>query len=102
MYWGTYDEVKDGYCIFGWTNCNGRHLHVILPNGGYWAIDSRAGNCTMRQDTVHRCWIRHGEAPLITVDKNGLTCQAGAGSIMSSSGEPPYHGFLRNGVLVDA
>lgn len=35
---------------------------------------------------------------MITVDKNGTTCAAGAGSISAG----PYHGFLRNGQLVDA
>jgi hypothetical protein len=41
----------------------------------------------------HKCWIRHGKAPLITVDKNGVTCGAGTGSIAAGD----YHGFLRNG-----
>lgn len=47
----------------------------------------------MPDDAEHRCWIRHGEPPLITVDKNGLTCAAGAGSIQCRD----YHGFLRDG-----
>jgi hypothetical protein len=32
----------------------------------------------------------------LTVDKNGDTCAAGAGSILT----PAWHGFLRNGELV--
>lgn len=45
----------------------------------------------------HKCWIRHG-APseaMLTVDKQGVTCQAGAGSILCGK----YHGFLRCGYL---
>lgn len=79
---------------FEWENEREPHLIVMTP-GGPWDIDSRASNCTMKGDKKHRCWIRHGEAPLITVDKNGLTCGAGAGSIQCGN----YHGFLRNGEL---
>lgn len=72
---------------------DGKHLIVKCPNGHEWFIDGPASNCTMKYDHVHRCWVRHGEPPLITVDKNGLTCAAGAGSIQAGD----YHGFLRNG-----
>lgn len=88
MYWASWHACS-------WDNCDGQHLHVVLPNGDHWDVDGRASNCTMRDDRTHRCWIRHGEPPLITVDKNGHTCSAGAGSILSGD----YHGFLRNGVL---
>ena len=74
---------------------DGPQLVVILPNRQPWNIDSRASNCTMPYDYEHRCWVRHGEPPNVTVDKNGLTCAAGAGSIQSGD----YHGFLQNGVL---
>jgi hypothetical protein len=73
----------------------GRYLIVRLPNGRDWAIDDEASNCTRKGDESHRCWVRHGEPPNLTVDKNGETCAAGAGSILSGD----YHGFLRNGVL---
>jgi hypothetical protein len=75
---------------------DGRNLIVKTP-GGDWAIDSRASNCTMPNDDVHRCWVRHGkpEDGTLHVDKNGNTCQAGAGSIMAGD----YHGFLHNGQL---
>lgn len=73
---------------------DGRCLVVKTP-GGDWVIDSRASNCTLPNDKEHKCWIRHGTAPDITVDKNGKTCAAGAGSI----GIGTYHGFLRNGHL---
>jgi hypothetical protein len=86
------DENAPRECYYH-DNCDGTHLTVVLPNGEYWDIDSRANNCTMKEDRIHRCWIRHGEPPNVTVDKNGPTCQAGAGSIMAGS----YHGFLRNG-----
>ncbi len=80
---------------------DGQCLCVILPNGAQWMIDSRASNCDMPNDNEHKCWVRHGVAPLITVDKNGRTCNAGAGSILSRQGTPEeWHGFLRNGRLV--
>lgn len=77
---------------------DGRSLVVKTP-GGEWTIDSRASNCTMPDDTVHRCWVRHGrpEDGTLHVDKNGHTCAAGAGSIAM----PGYHGFLHNGHLTE-
>lgn len=80
------------------TGPDGRYLIVKTP-GGDWAIDSRASNCTRKDDNTHRCWVRHGkpEDGTLNVDKNGDTCAAGAGSIMCGS----YHGFLRNGFLTD-
>lgn len=74
---------------------DGRSLVVKCPGGHEWTIDGRASNCTMPDDQVHKCWVRHGEPPRITVDKNGATCAAGAGSIQAGS----YHGFLRDGVF---
>jgi hypothetical protein len=53
----------------------------------------QASNCTLPGDKKHHCWIRHGEVPNLTVDKAGVTCAAGAGSIQAGD----YHGFLRNG-----
>ena len=83
-----------------WTNETEPHIYVCCPNGEDgtrdWDIDSRAANCTMPHDKKHRCWIRHGVPPNLTVDKQGLTCAAGAGSIAM----PKWHGFLRNGELV--
>jgi hypothetical protein len=88
------------------------HVLIVKTPGGDWLIDGEARNCTMpnkgeerdgktyfypfQQD--HHCWIIHGTPPDITVDKAGTTCGAGAGSI----GKPNYHGFLRNGYLVEA
>lgn len=83
-----------------WQNETEPHLMVRCPNGpdswSDWDIDSRASNCTLPDDELHRCWVRHGIPPNITVDKAGRTCQAGAGSILL----PHWHGFLRNGELV--
>lgn len=94
MYW-----AEPGYWEYNGMGIgpDGRTLVVKTP-GGMWCIDSRAGNCTRPDDNAHRCWVRHGEAPLITVDKAGDTCAAGAGSIVCGD----YHGFLRNGKLVNA
>lgn len=85
-----YDDDKRGP--------DGRSLIVKTP-GGDWLIDGRASNCTMKDDKVHRCWVRHGrpEDGSLHVDKNGKTCAAGAGSIQMGS----YHGFLHNGHLTD-
>lgn len=94
MYWADWllDEGSNRY-----RGPDGKSLAVMTP-GGLWLIDSEASNCTRKGDDSHRCWIRHGTPPDITVDKNGETCAAGAGSIAAGS----YHGFLRNGELVDA
>ncbi len=78
----------------------GEHNLAVKTPGGEWQIDSQSSNCTMpddRRQEHHHCWIRHGEPPNITVDKNGVTCQAGAGSIQANH----WHGFLRNGYLED-
>lgn len=74
---------------------DGQFLTVRLPNGHDWVIDDEATSCTRRGDLTHRCWVRHGTAPRITVDKRGETCAAGAGSIQSGD----FHGYLTNGVL---
>lgn len=73
---------------------DGHRLMVRTP-GGWWDVDSRASNCTKPHDHEHRCWVRHGIPPKVTVDKNGNTCAAGAGSILVGK----YHGFLRDGYL---
>ena len=74
---------------------DGPCLCVMTP-GGIWRVDSRASNCTLPYDYDHRCWVRHGEPPNVTVDKSGgPTCAAGAGSIQCGT----YHGFLVAGEL---
>lgn len=86
MYWAWWFKDNPRYAPNG-------ALHAVCPGGHPWNIDGRASNCTMPDDDEHRCWVRHGEPPNITVDKNGLTCDAGGGSIQAGS----YHGFLQNG-----
>lgn len=95
-------EVNDMFTVpcpgaapscFDWDNCIGQHLHVICPDGCDWDIDSRAGNCSMPNERAHRCWVRTGAPPDITVGKAGFTCEAGGGSIQTSR----YHGMFQNG-----
>jgi hypothetical protein len=79
---------------------DGHALQVVCPDGQPWIIDGPASNCTLPKDRgpfdrAHRCWVRHGTPPLITVDKSGKTCSAGGGSIQTKG----YHGFLRAGVF---
>lgn len=87
----TYFEDLKEYC-----GLDG-HSYVVKTPGGDWCIDTRASNCTMPNDNIHKCWCRHGEAPNFTVNKIGNTCTAGAGSIQIGK----YHGFLINGELTD-
>lgn len=84
------------WCSDWWKGSDGRSIVVKTP-GGDWMIDSHASNCTMPDDEIHKCWVRHGEPPDITVDKDGVTCGAGGGSILCGN----YHGFLRGGYLED-
>lgn len=92
MFWITF---SGGKCSTHEPGCE-KHLVVVTPDGHWWDIDSRASNCTMKEDKVHRCWVRHGDPPNVTVDKQGATCNAGAGSIQT----PDWHGFLRDGKLI--
>lgn len=79
------------------TGPDGRCLVVRLPDGHDWMIDSRCSNCTRKDDNDHFCWVRNGrpEDGTLHVDKNGNTCSAGAGSILTDK----WHGFLHNGFL---
>ena len=97
FYASWYHDPEDKRLYCPWDNCDDPrgHLIVILPNGREWDVDSRASNCTMKGDKLHRCWVKHGKPPDIHVDKAGHTCQAGAGSILAGD----YHGFLHNGEL---
>lgn len=112
------------HAVNEWCGPDVKALIVRVPNGE-WHIDGRASNCDMtcrhcgviyskhkgtdgdgkriegcdnfEDATPHKCWVRHGVPPEITVDKNGVTCGAGGGSIQTKE----YHGFLRNGYLVN-
>lgn len=95
MWFAPWFREREGVYISNyWDNQADPPLIVATP-GGEWMIDGRANNCTKPEDRLHRCWVRHGEAPEITVDKNGNTCSAGAGSIQCGN----YLGFLQGGVL---
>lgn len=83
--------------IPSWTGPDGKALICIVPKNHPWHIDGRCSNCTRPEDSVHKCWVRHGVPPNITVDKDGDTCSAGAGSILTKD----WHGFLRGGELVE-
>ena len=96
MYYVDWSLAKR--CHSGWSNCNHKHLVVVLPNMDSVDLHGRANNCTMPDDRTHRCWIIHGTPPNITVDKDGHTCQAGAGSIVVGD----WHGFIRNGEFIQA
>lgn len=85
--WADWMPTMSG--IGGWI--------VRLPDLSDWTPDRRASNCTMPDDDVHRCWVIHGEAPMLHVDKDGVSCAAGAGSIQTGK----WHGFLRHGQLVE-
>jgi len=78
-----------------WRGDDGRAIICKVPKNHNWHVDGPASNCT-RPNEPHHCWVRHGEPPNLTVDKNGNTCAAGAGSIQTKD----WHGFLRNGELV--
>lgn len=77
---------------------------VVAGDEGYrgnttWNIEGRASNCTLPEEKSHRCWVRHGTiGERITVDKNGPTCQAGAGSFFMGP-KNCWHGFVRDGRL---
>lgn len=77
---------------------DGHHLIVRTP-GGDWHIDGRASNCTQPHDTTHFCWVRHGDIPTITVNKQGPSCGCGH-SIVLNSTTRRYHGVLTDGYLI--
>lgn len=75
---------------------DGLSLYVKLPGNRDWFIDGPASNCT-KPDEKHNCWVREGTPPNINIIPGANICGVGAGSILAGE----YHGFLRNGVLVD-
>lgn len=110
--YADWDQYGDGDNPHNWTKApdaegkryrvfrpgdDGRVLVCKLPDGHHWIIDSRCNNCGSPNDDEHWCWVRHGkpEDGTLHVDKNGLTCSAGAGSIQSGN----FHGFLHNGQI---
>ncbi|MET0602946.1 MAG: hypothetical protein ABW167_13260 [Baekduia sp.] len=86
---------EDGLSVI--VRCPGGHPRNGIEDPGYdWYVDAPANNCTRRGEP-HRCWVRHGDPRdgTLHVDKNGDTCAAGAGSIVT----PRWHGFLHGGQL---
>ena len=96
MWFAYWFQIEAGIELYGWDweNQFQPPLFVKTPDGD-WNIDSRSSNCALLLDNKHRCWVRTGTVPEITVSKNGLTCSAGAGSIA----RPNWHGMLENGYL---
>lgn len=97
-------EAPAGAMWYAWWLSGWRHqtgdfpIVVRCPDGHEWMPDMEASNCTKPGDRGHYCWVLHGTAPGLTADKAGVTCGAGAGSIQTGH----WHGFLRNGYLVQA
>lgn len=87
--------------IAEWCGPDGLAVMCQTPDGE-WHVDSVASNCTAR-DRPHKCWIRHGspKTGYLHVDKDGPTCDAGAGSIWMSA-PTGWHGFAYRGHLIDA
>jgi hypothetical protein len=90
-------EDKNDYLRAGY---DGNAVVAVIPyldGTTYFYIEGRAINCTRKDDPDHRCWVRHGTVgERVTVDKNGNTCAAGAGSIVT----PGFHGFIKDHRIV--
>lgn len=91
----TWDEAPAGAIRdASWWPDKGADGHawgIKLPDGNEWMTESSASNCVCRtkdQPPEHRCWSRSGVAPILTVSP--------------SLGMPRWHGWLRDGKLVQA
>jgi hypothetical protein len=85
MWWA--DRYSEAFgSIYHKERGGGPHLLVKTP-GGEWDIDSKSSN--------GEGWQRTGEPPNVTANPS-----IGAGK--GPDGGWKYHGWLRNGVLVDA
>lgn len=72
------------------------HKKEVCSNPGNPSYDWTKGAYEDSRPS-HRCWVRHGDVRQeVHVDKQGDTCGAGGGSIISPDG---WHGFLHNGHL---
>lgn len=99
------DKTEPPPDAFPACGSDGLSIACNCLGGHHWYIDGKASNCTMKDDHKHRCWVRHGTVgEKLTVDKNGQTCKAGAGSFYMGydhkTGNHSWHGFLENGVMV--
>jgi hypothetical protein len=97
--WVARRPVNRGRDEYPAVGNDGLAVYCKHVDGHPWHIDGRASNCTMPNDYRHRCWVRHGTVgENLTVDKNGNTCKAGAGSFFMGPNNE-WHGFLRQGKL---
>src|ERR1700730_10689997 len=87
MYW----MHRKIWCVVHHVPCS--HLCVVTPGGNVWDIDSIG----CQRFYPHNCWIRHGDPPNVTDDKDGQTCDAGRGSF----GGNGCHVFLCDGEFID-
>lgn len=96
-------ESRANNCDSPCKHCNkpyNQHLNAQGQKSGRcqptWTYGD--GNSHYEDSRPHKCWVRHGTPPneIVHVDKNGVTCGAGAGSIAIDG----WHGFLHNGELV--
>lgn len=95
--WASYRCPGAGPNDYPPVGADGLSIYCMTLEGHAWLIEGRASNCTKPDDNAHRCWVRHGTVgDRLTVDKNGLTCAAGAGSFFMGK-KNEWHGFLRNG-----
>lgn len=83
---------------------DGKSLVVMTPQG-VWYIDESSFTCTRPHDDEHRCWVRHGsvEEGNLQVDKQGDTCESGAGSIRivdRKNKKSLYHARLMRNSLI--
>lgn len=97
--WAAHRRPGSGPDDYPPVGYDGLAIYCRHVDGHAWLIEGRASNCTQPTDRAHRCWVRHGTVgEKLTVDKNGLTCQAGAGSFFMGPNNE-WHGFLRDGKL---
>lgn len=110
MYW----KQRDGCQPWRYCPTDNSVLTVVIPDNPdgtgrmEWDVDAYCSNCSRnKSEDPHHCWCRSGVAPWITVSKtppscdNLGTCAEGAGSIWTRM-PTGWHGYLRNGWLMDA
>lgn len=81
-----------------YTGPDGLSLHLRTPYGD-WLIDRRSESCTRKEKKgdIHKCWIRHGTPPNITITRND--CNPGENSVMFRSLGTSL--IIRNGEIID-
>jgi len=79
------NQGPDGHCLV-----------VRLPNYEEWCVDGRGDACEQPPRQKHGCWLRSGEAPVITAYKRSQLCLSGESTYCA----PNWQGHLLDGVLV--